>query len=89
MKTDQEEFLKSIDNRFNRIYGQIKAVQKHIRENPEDSCKDTIYQIKAARKALKKISDLFLERKINTCVDTEKEEFKNLKEALEIMSRDY
>ncbi len=88
-KTPNKEFLRLIDNRFNRIYGQIKAVQKNIHENPEGSCKDTVYQIKAARKALKKISDLFIEQKINRCVDIEKEEFKDLKEALELFERDY
>lgn len=86
---NQEEFLKSIDNRFNRAYGQIKAIQKNIHANPEGSCKDIIYQIKATRKALKKISDLFLERKINSCIDVEKKEFKDLKEALEILAKEY
>ena len=86
---EQKEFLKKIDNRFNRIYGQIKAIQKNIQEKPDASCRDVIYQIKATRKALKKISDLFLERKINTCIDIERKEFKNLKEAFEILSKEY
>lgn len=86
---EQKEFMKGIDHRFNRIYGQIKAIQKNIHEHPEVSCKDVIYQIKATRKALKRISDIFLEQKINLCVDVNKKEYHHLKEALEILSKEY
>ncbi len=89
MKDSEKDFFHNIDNRFNRIYGQIKALQKNIHVHKDESYKDTIYQIKAARKALKKISDLLIERKIKACVDLEKEEFKDLKEALELLERDY
>ena len=86
---EKEEFLRGIDSRFNKIYGQIKAIQKNIDKNEDASCKDVIYQIKATRKALKRISDLFIERKINTSIDVNKKEFKDLKEALELLSKEY
>ena len=85
----KETFLKKINNRFNRVSGQIKAIQNTVQENPDADCKDIIYQIKATRNALKKISDTLLERKINQCIDVDKKELIHLKEALEILSKDY
>ena len=86
---DKEEFLKKIDHRFNRVSGQIKAIQKTIQENPEADCKDLVFQIKATRRALKKISATILERKIGQCVDVDRKEFQHLKEALEIINKEY
>lgn len=85
----KEEFLKKIDHRFNRVVGQIRAIQKNIQEKPDAECTDLVFQIKAARKALKKISDNLLEQKINQCVDINEKEFKHLKEALEILAKEY
>lgn len=86
---NKEEFLKKTDHRFNRVIGQIKAIQKSIQENPDSDCKDLVFQIKATRKALKKISDNLLQQKINQCVDVNKKELTHLKEALEILSKEY
>lgn len=86
---NKEQVLEKIDHRFNRVIGQIKAIQKNIQDQPDADCKDIIFQIKAARKALKKVSDTLLELKINQCVDTSKEEFNHLKEALEILVKEY
>lgn len=86
---EKEVFLKKINNRFNRVIGQIEAIQKTIQKNPDTDCKNLIFQIKATRKALKKISDTLLERKISQCVNIEKKELKHLKEALEILSKEY
>ena len=86
---EKEKFLQKINNRFNRVMGQIRAIQNHVQENPDADCKEIIYQIKATRNALKKISDSLLERKINQCVDVNKKELTHLKEALEILSKEY
>ena len=86
---DRENLLNKIDHRFNRVIGQIKAIQKKIQEEPDTDCKDLVYQIKATRKALKKISDTLLEQKINQCVDINKKELSHLKEALEILAKEY
>lgn len=86
---NKEELLLKIDHRFNRVVGQIKAIQKHIQENPDANCKDIVFQIKATRKALKKISDTLIEQKINQCVDINKKEFIHLKESLEILTKEY
>lgn len=86
---EKEIFLQKINNRFNRVAGQIRAIQNNVQENPDADCREIIYQIKAARNALKKISDSLLERKINQCVDVNKKELTHLKEALEILSKEY
>lgn len=86
---DREILLEKVDHRFNRVIGQIKAIQRSIQENPDTNCKDLVFQIKATRSALKKISDTLLEQKISQCVDINKKELIHLKEALEILAKEY
>lgn len=86
---DKKEMLKKINNRFNRVVGQIKALQEKIEKKPESDCGEIVFQIKAARSALKKISDTLLEQKLKKDIDTENKNFKNVKEVFEIMSKEY
>jgi len=86
---DKEKFLMNVDHRLNRIFGQIKAIQKSIHSSEDTSCKDVVYQIKATRSALKKISNILIDRKIHMCIDPNKKEFIHLKESLELLSKEY
>ena len=86
---DKKDLLTNIDHRFNRVTGQIKAIQKSIQDKPDTDCIDVVYQIKATRNALKKISQLLIEQKIKKSVDIHSAKMQNLKEALEILSREY
>lgn len=86
---EKQEILLKIDHRFNRIIGQLKAIQHTVREHPDTDCKDIIFQIKATRNALKKISHLLLEQKIKQCIDTNRTDMIPVKEALEILSKEY
>ncbi len=87
MEEREKMLLKSLDNRFNRIHGQIRGVQKHLHEDPHDIT-SLVYQIKAARKALKKISDLLIEERIYDAVNRDEEQVRKLKETLQLFERE-
>ncbi|MCB1148186.1 MAG: metal-sensitive transcriptional regulator, partial [Leptospiraceae bacterium] len=72
MKTDLD---KKLSHRLNRIIGQIEALKKKI-EAEENSgeevfaagdCMQTIYQIKAARNAMKKFAEAYIQTHLAKC----------------------
>ena len=60
------EQVKSIENRINRISGQLNGVKKMIAENAY--CNDILMQICAISKALKALSGEILKEHLHTCV---------------------
>ncbi|MBC8465377.1 MAG: metal-sensitive transcriptional regulator [Parcubacteria group bacterium] len=57
-----------IIHRLNRIQGQIEGLKKAITSSEKD-CSDILYQIKAARSALRKVGEFYAEASMCQCVD--------------------
>ncbi len=62
----KEENVKAIQNRLNRVMGQIGGVKKMVDEGRY--CIDIMMQISACEKALVAISDILLKEHLETCV---------------------
>ncbi len=60
------EAQKALTDRLSRAEGQIRALKRALEENEID-CKQFIAQVKAARSALKAVSEQFIIHHINTC----------------------
>jgi DNA-binding FrmR family transcriptional regulator len=63
--------MKDLKNRLNRVKGQIEAIEKNISASDgqdNDECQDILHQIKAARNALKKVSDQYIANYIEACI---------------------
>jgi DNA-binding FrmR family transcriptional regulator len=58
----------TIINRLNRIQGQIEGIKKMVVAPGEKNCSDILYQIKAARSALKKVSEVYAEDYMESCI---------------------
>ena len=56
----------NLHNRFKRVDGQIKAIDRMIEQ--DIPCEDIIIQINAAKTALHKIGQVVLEGHLNHCV---------------------
>ncbi len=58
-----------IINRLNRVQGQIEGLKKAI-SSPDSgkNCSDVLYQIKAVRSALKKVSEVYAEDYMESCI---------------------
>ena len=57
---------KLLNNRLNRIEGQIKGVKKMISENAY--CNDILVQLSAIENSVKSLSNLMLEKHLYTCI---------------------
>ena len=58
--------MDNLHNRFKRVDGQIKAIDRMIEQDVP--CEDIIIQINAAKTALHKIGQVVLEGHLNHCV---------------------
>lgn len=78
---------KNIQNRLNRIEGQIRGISKMVEQNKD--CKDLISQITAARNALDKTMILILSNNLETCIrqsiENDNEDRQLIEEAIKLM----
>ena len=63
-RTENEKKL--LNNRLNRIEGQIKGVKKMIGEDAY--CNDILVQLSAIENSVKSLSNLLLEKHLYTCI---------------------
>ena len=61
-----ENEKKLLNNRLNRIEGQIKGVKKMISEDAY--CNDILVQLSAIENSVKSLSNLLLEKHLYTCI---------------------
>lgn len=61
-----ENEKKLLNNRLNRIEGQIKGVKKMISEDAY--CNDVLIQLSAIENSVKSLSNLLLEKHLYTCI---------------------
>lgn len=61
-----DECKKSLENRINRIIGQLGGIKKMLDE--DRYCGDILIQISAAEKALENLGYIILEDHMSTCV---------------------
>ena len=61
-----DECKKNLENRINRIIGQLGGIKKMLEE--DRYCGDILIQISAAEKALENLGYIILEDHMNTCV---------------------
>ncbi|MBQ8209249.1 MAG: metal-sensing transcriptional repressor [Clostridia bacterium] len=61
-----EESKKSLDNRINRIIGQLGGIKKMIAE--DRYCGDILTQLSAAESALENLGYVILQEHMETCV---------------------
>ena len=71
MNNDKKTFRgetekKKINNRINRIEGQLRGVKKMIQENVY--CNDILIQLSAIEKSVKSLSNFILENHLYNCV---------------------
>lgn len=64
MRTDEEK--KEIDNRLNRIIGQMNGIKKMVAENRY--CDDILIQLSAIDKSIKSLANFMLESHMKTCL---------------------
>lgn len=63
----EKETQKILLNRLNRAEGQIHALHRMLKEGKTKDCKAFITQVKAARSALKGVSEQYVLAHIHTC----------------------
>ena len=82
-----EELVKNLKTRLNRVSGQINGVSKMIEENRY--CVDVLTQISAIESALREIGFIVLEDHLKTCVssDIKSDDFSSLEEAVAICKK--
>ena len=82
-----DELVKSLKTRLNRVSGQISGVTKMIDENRY--CVDVLTQISAIESALREIGFIILEDHLKTCVtsDIKANDFSSLEEAVAICKK--
>ncbi len=61
-----EEEKKTINNRLNRIEGQVKGIMKMI--NEDRYCNDVLIQLAALDNSVKSLSNLILENHLYSCI---------------------
>ncbi len=66
--------LELINNRLNRISGQINGIKKMI--NEDVYCNDVLIQLAAVEKAIKNLSNIILEDHLYSCITTDLEDGK-------------
>lgn len=82
-----QEMVKNLKTRINRIIGQLNGVNKMIDDNRY--CHDILIQVAAIESALKEVGYMILEDHMLTCVsdDIKNNDFSSLKDALEITKK--
>ena len=82
-----DELLKNIKQRMNRISGQVNGINKMLDENRY--CGDILIQIAAIESALKEVGYIILKDHMMSCVseDIKNNDFSSLKEAIEITKK--
>ena len=82
-----DELIKNLKTRLNRVSGQISGVTKMIDENRY--CVDVLTQISAIESALREIGFIILEDHLKTCVtsDIKANDFSSLEEAVAICKK--
>jgi DNA-binding FrmR family transcriptional regulator len=79
----------AMTHRLNRAMGQIRAVQRMLEHPQQYSCKDVVSQLKAARSALRKASELYVGAQITSCASLpEPARSTNIRKALEALAVD-
>ncbi len=61
-----EKDLELINNRLNRISGQINGIKKMV--NNDVYCNDVLIQLAAVEKAIKNLSNIILEDHLYSCI---------------------
>lgn len=80
---------KSMTHRLNRAGGQIQAVKRMLEQPETYSCKEVVSQLKAARSALRKVSELYVAAQITHCdALPEPERTESITKALEALAVD-
>lgn len=82
-----EEEKKIINNRINRIEGQLKGVKKMIEEDAY--CNDILVQLSAIENSVKSLSNHILENHLYSCVtrDLEKGHLEIIDELISLFKR--
>lgn len=76
-------------DRLSRAEGQIRSLKTTLTEQPEHDCKAFITQIKAARSALKAVSENYILHHIHHCQHlAPKERDEQISEAVKLLSKD-
>ena len=65
-KLERSEYGQDVLNRLSRIEGQVKGIQKMIREGK--NCVDILTQIAAVRAAINKVGGIVLEKHSRICL---------------------
>lgn len=78
---------KIINNRLNRIEGQVRGVKKMIEE--DRYCDDVLIQLSAIDKSIKSLANHILENHMQTCVynDLEKGNYEIIDEVVNLFRR--
>lgn len=80
---------KALIDRLSRAEGQIRALRQALETESIDDCKAFISQVKAARSALKRTSELFVLEHIQNCQALpEKKRNEQISEALKVLASD-
>ncbi len=80
---------KTLIDRLSRAEGQIRALKIALETDSITDCKNFISQVKAARSALKRTSELFVLDHIQNCQSLpEQERNEQISEALKILASD-
>ena len=84
-RTENEKKL--LNNRLNRIEGQIKGVKKMISEDAY--CNDILVQLSAIENSVKSLSNLLLEKHLYTCIarDLENGKIDTIEEIVSLFKR--
>lgn len=86
---EKHEDKKALINRLSRAEGQVRALREALERNDVKDCKAFLSQIKAARSALKRASELHVLHHIKECqLLDEKERDEQINEALKILASD-
>ena len=82
-----EELVKNLKTRLNKISGQINGINKMIDENRY--CVDVLTQISAVESALREIGFIVLEDHLKTCVssDIKLDDYSSLEEAVTLCKK--
>ncbi len=78
-----EKDIELINNRLNRIDGQIKGIKKMI--NQDVYCNDVLIQLASVEKAIRSLSNIILEDHLYSCINDDLENG-NLESIDEIVS---
>lgn len=82
-----ESEKKKINNRLNRIEGQVRGVKKMIEE--DRYCDDVLIQLSAINKSIKSLANHILENHMQNCVynDLEKGNYEIIDEVVNLFRR--